>query len=329
MADDDLLNAAAEALGVPPEMALRSAEARAEAEGKTTEEVLQAWAGESAEGEPEQPPQPEAAEPAPPSEPSDDEIVAAETAQEPPRDPAVEEEEEEELPAPEAPPAPETVSVDRSEDFEVVTAVPTASIKERTKAGIPGWLGSLFVVLPLLAVLLLLNAQSPECGQAGALGVDPVTGQVVNCDGSEFTGSGPGDGVIDYLAMGVGIYRGQGACFNCHAAGGEGVGAIPALTAVLETFPSCADHQAWITLGSLEWISQVGDTYPDGRPVGPGMPTFGGSLTPEQIASVALYERVEFGRADLTEVLVDCGLAEPEAPDGAPEGEEPPAEDSG
>ena len=41
----DLLTAAAEALGTPPDLVSRSAAARAEANGTTTDEILEAWAG--------------------------------------------------------------------------------------------------------------------------------------------------------------------------------------------------------------------------------------------------------------------------------------------
>ncbi|MEX1038055.1 MAG: hypothetical protein WDZ96_04265 [Acidimicrobiia bacterium] len=73
----DLLTAAAEALGTPPELVSRSAAARAEANGTTTEEILEAWAGGApaaapkAAAEPEPEPVEDAEESTPPqSEPS-------------------------------------------------------------------------------------------------------------------------------------------------------------------------------------------------------------------------------------------------------------------
>jgi mono/diheme cytochrome c family protein len=42
------------------------------------------------------------------------------------------------------------------------------------------------------------------------------------------------------------------------------------------------------------------------------MPGFGASLTEEQIAQVALYERVAFGGEDLAEAEIDCGLVDAE-----------------
>ncbi|REK12583.1 MAG: hypothetical protein DWQ40_11115 [Actinobacteria bacterium] len=103
------VNAAAEAMGIPPELVSRSAAARAEASGTTTEEVLEAWSGggsvaakapepaaEEAEAQPpetEAPaPEPEAApveppsipDPAPPSEPAEPVPAPAAATGEPP-----------------------------------------------------------------------------------------------------------------------------------------------------------------------------------------------------------------------------------------------------
>ncbi len=321
---DDLLAAAAAALGAPQEMVLRSAQARAEAEGTTVEAVLATWAGgETPPPAPDSDDEAETAEPRAPqpavvtdqqtAEAQDTQVQAAE-AQAAQAEPTRAEEQRPEAPAaampvPDLPEAPRAVSVEEATSFEVVTTSATAGLKERTNASIPGWLGSLFVVVPLLAMFLLTSSGSPRCGEAGSLDVDPVTGEIVNCDGSEFTGGGDGGGP-DYVAAGRTIFAGSGTCFGCHGPQGQGQGSFPALTAVNETFPSCSDHLRWVTLGSTGWIGEVGPTYPDGeRQVGLGMPTFGGSLTDEEIASVVAFERVEFGGADQTETLVDCGLA--------------------
>jgi hypothetical protein len=62
------------------------------------------------------------------------------------------------------------------------------------------------------------------------------------------------------------------------------------------------------------------------------MPSFGNSLSAEQIASVVAFERVRFGGAAPDETLTDCGLAEPEGDEAPAEGgttvpgEEAPAE---
>jgi len=319
---DELLQAAAAALGAPLEMVLRSAQARAAAEGTTVESVLEAWAGGArAPTSPQEPP-PES--PASPEREAESVVAPAAAVMEAPIEPTP----AAPLPAPrreaEIPTQPETIPIGRADDFEVVTTVATASIKERTRAPVPRWLGSLFVALPLIAVLLLLQSGSPECGQAGSLGVDPVSGEIVNCDGSEFTGSGPGgEGGANFLAVGRAIFTGQGTCFACHGSQGEGQGTFPALTGVTRTFSACSDHIRWVTLGSEGWRSQVGPTYGDEeKPVNGGMPTFGATLSEEQIRSVALFERVQFGRADLDTTLVDCGLVEEEPPPGQDETEE-------
>ena len=46
------------------------------------------------------------------------------------------------------------------------------------------------------------------------------------------------------------------------------------------------------------------------------MPGYDGVLTPEQIAAVSLYERVQFGGQPLEEAEVDCGLVEGEGGEG-------------
>ena len=47
------------------------------------------------------------------------------------------------------------------------------------------------------------------------------------------------------------------------------------------------------------------------------MPGYEGSLTPEEIAAVSLYERVAFGGQPLDEAQIDCGLVVPEGEEGA------------
>ena len=72
---DELLQKAAEAMGMPPSLAERSARARAEKEGTTVEAVLAEWAGEAAAAAEttasEPTPQPAAEAPAPtPADPA-------------------------------------------------------------------------------------------------------------------------------------------------------------------------------------------------------------------------------------------------------------------
>jgi hypothetical protein len=80
---------------------------------------------------------------------------------------------------------------------------------------------------------------------------------------------------------------------------------------VLTTFGACADHEEWVSKGTAGFQAEGRDTYGNGKPVGAGgtMPGFANSLTEEQIASAALFERVRFGGAEEEAALVDCGLA--------------------
>jgi hypothetical protein len=47
------------------------------------------------------------------------------------------------------------------------------------------------------------------------------------------------------------------------------------------------------------------------------MPSYQDVLTPEQIASVVLYERVQFGGESLEVAEADCGLVVPDGEDGS------------
>lgn len=100
-----------------------------------------------------------------------------------------------------------------------------------------------------------------------------------------------------------------GACASCHGAGGEGVSA-PALDTVGEVFPDPVTHAQWVALGTAGWQAEVGDTYgATDKPVGGGgnMPAWATELTPEELMSVVIYERTEFGGMDpVEEGLVDA-----------------------
>lgn len=99
--------------------------------------------------------------------------------------------------------------------------------------------------------------------------------------------------------LGAQVYRSAG-CSGCHGAAGEGNEGIaaPALAGgeVALTFPDEADHIAWIESGSIGGNQVYGDpNRPGGAHVSEGnlMPGFAGSLTPEEIEAVVLYEREE------------------------------------
>lgn len=102
------------------------------------------------------------------------------------------------------------------------------------------------------------------------------------------------------------IYRDR--CATCHGGNGEG-GAGPALAGVIETFSSCDDHKQWVSLGSQRFKSEVGPTYGDGgKEITGVMPEFSTSLTNEEIARVAAYERHQFAGATQSGAAEECGL---------------------
>jgi mono/diheme cytochrome c family protein len=306
------LSGAAAALGLPEALVQRSAAARAAETGQSVDEILAAWAG----GEPMAVTAPVEAAP----EPDTDSVVETEVAAEAPApivtisEPAA--------PAasaaatPSRKPVPAEVTAGEAAHLPEVITVPTAGIRERTNFVIPRWLTALMIVAPLLALFALGGSATGTCGEATELTTDVITGEIINCDGSEFSGGGAGGGGTDYLALGGEIYGGTGVsgvnCAGCHGANGEG-GTGPALAGVLATFGACDDHIAWVTLGSAGFPDGYGDSN---KPTQGGMPQFGGTLTDEQIAAVATFERVRFGGADPEAALLDCGLAEPEGGEG-------------
>lgn len=322
------LAAAAAALGIPELLVQRSAEARAAETGASVDEILAAWAG--GEAGPAAAPQPE------PSEPEDT-ASPAESADEPEAEPATPEvtiEIPDESPAERAPaaaatttraPGPTEVTAAEAANLPVVITVPTSGIKERTNFAVPKWLAMIFFIAPLIALFALGGSATGECGAATELETNVITGEIVNCDGSEFTGSAVGGGGTDFIALGEAIYQGGAVsgvnCAGCHGAGGGG-GAGPALNAVLRVFGSCADHNEWVALGTpglqAEGRSTYGDTNKPLGGFGAPMPGFGSSLDEDQIAAVSAFERVRYGGQDPEEALIDCGLAE----DPESEGEE-------
>lgn len=311
----DELSAAAAALGIPEAIAERSARARADATGQSYEAVLAAWAG----GEPmtgASEPAPAETEPAP-----TEEGAAPETVVEPETEAASPAPSADQALAPPAPaaavaaaPQPERVTLDEVLEHPVVVTVPTAGISERTGFSIPAWLGALLLIVPAFGLIYLAMGASADCGTGTELRVDRVGGELTNCDGSPFEGRAAAGGGADFIAAGEAIFP---TCAGCHGAQGQGQGTFPALTGVLTTFGACPAHIEWVTLGSAGFPDGHGDTN---KPTAGGMPAFGASLSAEQIASVAAFERVRFGGANPDEVLADCGLVEAEGEEGAAEG---------
>jgi mono/diheme cytochrome c family protein len=132
------------------------------------------------------------------------------------------------------------------------------------KSGIPVWMMPILLLVPLWAIVYV--------GAFGERTHAALTG----------------------VALGAQVYAGN--CAACHGATGQG-GVGPKLQGgeAKLTFPTEADHIAWVENGSA---SKKGQPYGDpNRPGGAhvaasgGMPAFGGRLTPAQIQAVVLYER--------------------------------------
>jgi mono/diheme cytochrome c family protein len=325
------LAAAAAALGIPELLVQRSAEARAAETGASVDEILAAWAG--GESGPAAAAQPEPSEPSEPEET----VPPAEDAEEPDEEPAAPDvtiEIPDAGPAERAPaaavsraPGPTEVTAAEAANLPIVITVPTSGIKERTNFAVPKWLAVIFFIAPLLALFALGSSATGECGVATELGTNVITGEIVNCDGSEFTGSAVGGGGTDFIALGEAIYQGGEVsgvnCAGCHGAGGGG-GAGPALNAVLTVFGSCTDHVEWVALGTAGLQAAGRSTYGDtNKPLGgfgAPMPGFDSLLTAEQIAAVSAFERVRFGGQEPEAALSDCGLVEEPAEGESEEG---------
>ena len=292
----ELLSKVAEILKAPEELVQRSAEARAEASGKSVDEVLQSWAGgEAIESSP-------AAE-TPVEEAPVEEAPVEEVVEETPVEEIVEE-------------APIEASV-KTVVKKVSVINKTMGIKLNAETSLPSWLNLSFLIIPLFILIGMINTSAAqECGEKGILNVDRKSQQTVNCDGSPFEGTGvASSNTVNYVALGQQVYSGAAACAGCHGAnGGGGVGPAFIGGELYTTFPTCSDHAKWIELGSAGWQSEVGPTYGAENKVSiGGMPGFQGKLTEDEIYAVVVFERVVFGGGQTEEVLTDCGLLEEEA----------------
>ncbi|HUG75580.1 MAG TPA: c-type cytochrome [Acidimicrobiia bacterium] len=309
---DKFVEMAAEAMKMPASMIRRSAAARADVEERSYEEVLADWAGvdvsevQAAADEKAAPVEDPAEAPAEGTTEDTPSPAAAEGARS--EDQMESEPEAETEPEPEAD-VPATVEV-IGEATEPETPAAEEDEPELVGAGsgVPRWLSTLFVVGPALAIIYAaFLPNGPNCGDAGQLAIDPVTGIAVECDGSAY-----GEVVVDYLAMGAQLYEAWG-CAGCHGAGGGG-GSGPAFTGgtLLATFPEgqCAQHTEWIRLGTTGWPDTTyGATNKQVGGFGV-MPGFGTNLTDTELAAVAIYERVQFGGETLNAALDDCGLTD-------------------
>lgn len=288
-----LLAAACEAMSAPESIVGRSARARATADGVAPEQILAGWAGVDAGATAAAPAVPAPVEASAPAAPVatvdlDVEVVA---------------------PTTEAPPEPESDPEPEPEEEPEEILVGSAGIREMKRRSLPRWLAATFLVVPLVALFYAATfASGPGCGNGGALAVDPVTGVAENCDGSEFGSLGGNS-----LQLGAALYTVEAAptCQSCHGAdGGGGTGPAFAGGAIIETFPSCAAHIQWVSLGTNRFRDEVGEVYgAQAKPVGGGgvMQSYeDAGLTAKEIAAVVLYERVTFGGLDAEEAEADC-----------------------
>jgi mono/diheme cytochrome c family protein len=317
------LAGAAQALGIPEALVQRSAAARAQETGMSVDEILAAWAGgEVVDSAPA--PKPDEPEKPPAEETAQEETAPAEPAAETAPPVIVEDDQAlEPVVAAASRVTPAEVTAAEAAFLPEVVTVPTAGIRERTNFTLPRWLFGLMLIIPAFALFTLGGSATGVCGDATELETDVVTGEIVNCDGSEFTGSGIGGGSTDFIALGEAVYNGSAVggvnCSGCHGANGGG-GSGPALNGVLTTFGRCADHEEWVRLGSNGFQAAGETTYGDtNKPVGgAGIMPAHASLTDEQLASVSAFERVRFGGGSPDVVLADCGLTEDEeAGDGS------------
>ena len=285
----ELLKKVAALLGVPENLIQRSAEARGEASGKSTEEVLQSWSGEEV------------------VESVEEEVVESVEEE------VVESVEEEVVESVEESPQEEASIKFISSNKNIVIVNKTMDIRQKGDVSIPRWINAVFIIIPVILLIGLINTSNvQECGQNGLLSVDRKTQTAVNCDGSKFEGKLVSVNKINYIALGQEIYSGVAACAGCHGSnGGGGVGPTFIGGNLYATFPTCSDHVKWVQLGSLGWQSEVGAKYgaEDKISIG-GMPSFQGKLSNEEIRAVISFERVVFGKETTETVLQDCGLVE-------------------
>ena len=207
----ELLSKVAEILKAPEELVQRSAEARAEASGKSVDEVLQSWAGGEAIGS--SPAAETPVEEAPVEEAPVEEVVEEAPVEKAPVEEVVEE-------------APVEASV-KTVVKKVSVINKTMGIKLNAETSLPSWLNLSFLIIPLFILIGMINTSAAqECGEKGILNVDRKSQQTVNCDGSPFEGTGvASSNTVNYIALGQQVYSGAAACAGCHGAnGGGGVG---------------------------------------------------------------------------------------------------------
>ena len=316
------LNQIAEQTGVPADLLERAARARADQQGVAVEALVSGWAGGEAPA-PAAPAEPAAAAPAAAETPAPGAAAEPSGAGKVPeallRRSAAAKAKREGRPldevlvemgltpdgapseAPATAPAEAVAAAPVAAPDDSAETVAEPAVDEEPQpvfAGFPRWLAASFIIIPMIALLYAgLAPNGPDCGVSGQLAINPITGEAESCDGD----------ASPFFSLGAAVYEAQ--CVACHGAGGGG-GVGPSFLggAVLQTFSACTDHIEWVSIGSNDWPDATyGDTE---KPAGGSgvMPGYQDSLTAQEIAAVALYERVAFGGEDIATGEASCGL---------------------
>jgi mono/diheme cytochrome c family protein len=154
-------------------------------------------------------------------------------------------------------------------EAEVVPTAPAYVAPAGPRSGIPAWMLPVLAILPFWAFIYVYALEPQES-------TTPLTP----------------------IQLGAQVYNAN--CASCHAADGAGVGDYPPLAGeVLKTFPEEADHITWVQEGSQ--TKAEGTPYGDPNREGGqqvvelrAMPGFAGTLSPEELDAVVLYERETF-----------------------------------
>jgi len=109
------------------------------------------------------------------------------------------------------------------------------------------------------------------------------------------------------LELGLDIYAAQ--CLTCHDVGDENELAPSLRGDLLDTFSSCAEQNEFVAIGADGWPRDVyGDDNSGFGAYDLLMNGFGNVLTPDEIAAVNLWIRVELTGLDASTAALDCGV---------------------
>lgn len=164
--------------------------------------------------------------------------------------------------------------------------VEAAGLREFSTTGAPRWLNGLYIVLPVLALIYILQYNvGPKCGQAGVVGISPKDGTLIDCEGGPLGGL-PGPN----LREGARIY--SAVCAQCHGVQGQGLTGRklnddPDGT-LLADFPTLAAQVEFVKGGSVQFPVYGAQN----RKAIAVMPARGNQpLTDQEVTSAVMYER--------------------------------------